>query len=71
VVGDRAVVARVRSQPGRRLEASLTGGGMGGAWSSRGSRDTRRQQRREAGSGRNSGGSARYCAERGQKTPAV
>jgi hypothetical protein len=44
---------------------------MGGAWSSRGSRDMRRRQRREAGSGRNSGGSARCCAERGRKTPAV
>jgi hypothetical protein len=61
----------VRSQLGRRLEASLTGGGMGGALSSRGSRDTRRWQRREAGSGRNSGGSVHYRAERGRKTPAV
>jgi hypothetical protein len=71
VAGGRAAVARARSQPGRRLEASLTGGGMGGAWSSRGSRDTRRRQRREAGSGRNSSGSARCRAERGQKTSAI
>jgi hypothetical protein len=71
VAGGRATVARVRSQPGRRLEASLTGGGMGGAWSSRGSRDTRHRQRREAGSGRNSGGLARCRAERGRKMPAV
>jgi hypothetical protein len=59
VAGGRAAIARARSQLGRRLEASLTDGGMGGAWSLRGSRDTRRRQRREAGSGRNSGGSAR------------
>jgi hypothetical protein len=51
VAGGRAAVVCVRSQPGHQLEASLTGGGMGGAWSSRGSRDTRRWQRREAGSG--------------------
>jgi hypothetical protein len=71
VAGGRAAVARARSQPGRRLEASLTGGGMGGAWSSRGSRDMRRRQRREANSGRNSGGSTRCRAERSRKTPAI
>jgi hypothetical protein len=71
VAGGRAAVARARSLPGRRLEASLTGGGMGGAWSSRGSRDTRRRQWREAGSGQNSGGSACCRAERGRKMPAV
>jgi hypothetical protein len=71
VAGGRAAIARARSQPGRRLEALLIGGGMGGAWSSRGSRDTQRRQRREAGSGQNSGGSVRSHAERGRKTPAV
>jgi hypothetical protein len=71
VAGGRAAVALARSQPGRWLEASLTGGGMGGAWSSRGSRDTRCRLQREAGSGRNSGGSARCHTERGRKTPAV
>jgi hypothetical protein len=70
VAGGRAAVARARSQPGRRLAASLTGGGMGGAWSLRGSRDMRRRQRREAGSGRNSGGSARCRADHSWKTPA-
>jgi hypothetical protein len=49
VAGGRAAVTHARSQSGRRLEASLTGGGMCGAWSRGGSRDTRRRQRSEAG----------------------
>jgi hypothetical protein len=49
VAGGRAAVVHARSQSERRLEASLTGGGMCGAWSRRGSRDTRHRQRSEAG----------------------
>jgi hypothetical protein len=70
--GGRSSGCRTRKTTARRrLEASLTGGGMGGTWSSRGSRDTRHRQRRGAGSGRKSGGSACCRAERGRKTPAV